>query len=93
VQRLRHQAQAAGNLQSNQYQNVTVQTAPAPAPAPASKGSGTPVVTASSPPTTIIIEPADPQVVYVPSYNPSNTYGTWAYPASPPAYYPPPPMY
>ena len=34
VQRLRHQAQAAGNLQSNQYQNVTVQTAPAPAPHP-----------------------------------------------------------
>lgn len=91
VQRLRHQAQAAGNLQSNQYQNVTVQTAPAPAPA--SSGSSTQVVTASSPPTTIIIEPSDPQVVYVPSYNPTTTYGTWAYPASPPAYYPPPPMY
>lgn len=89
VQRLRHQAQAAGNLQSNQYQNVTVQTAPAPA----SGGSSTQVVTASSPPTTIIIEPADPQVVYVPSYNPTTTYGTWAYPASPPVYYPPPPMY
>ncbi len=89
VQRLRHQAQAAGNLQSNQYQNVTVQTAPAPA----SSGSSTQVVTASSPPTTIIIEPADPQVVYVPSYNPTTSYGTWAYPASPPVYYPPPPMY
>lgn len=89
VQRLRHQAQAAGNLQSNQYQNVTVQAAPAPAPA----SSSTQVVAASSPPTTIIIEPADPQVVYVPSYNPTTTYGTWAYPASPPPYYPPPPMY
>ncbi|OII57493.1 hypothetical protein BIW19_12335, partial [Pseudomonas putida] len=89
VQRLRHQAQAAGNLQSNQYQNVTVQTAPATA----SSGSSTQVVTASSPPTTIIIEPADPQVVYVPSYNPTTSYGTWAYPASPPVYYPPPPMY
>ncbi|KIY38463.1 hypothetical protein TZ03_22525 [Pseudomonas sp. 10-1B] len=89
VQRLRHQAQTAGNLQSNQYQNVTVQTAPAPA----SSGSSTQVVAASSPPTTIVIEPADPQVVYVPSYNPSTTYGTWAYPASPPVYYPPPPMY
>ena len=91
VQRLRHQAQAAGNLQSNQYQNVTVQTAPAPAQA--SSGSSTQVVKTSSPPTTIIIEPSDPQVVYVPSYNPTTTYGTWAYPASPPAYYPPPPMY
>ncbi|EOG3620740.1 DUF3300 domain-containing protein [Pseudomonas putida] len=95
VQRLRHQAQAAGNLQSNQYQNVTVQTttAPAAAPAPAPASGGTQVVTASAPPTTIVIEPADPQVVYVPSYNPTTTYGTWAYPASPPVYYPPPPMY
>lgn len=92
VQRLRHQAQAAGNLQSNQYQNVTVQAAPAAAPA-SSGGSSKQAAPASSPPTTIIIEPADPQVVYVPSYNPTTTYGTWAYPASPPVYYPPPPMY
>ncbi|WEK28220.1 MAG: DUF3300 domain-containing protein [Candidatus Pseudomonas phytovorans] len=80
VQRLRHQAQAAGNLQSNQYQNVTVQAAPVAQPS-------------SSPASTIIIQPADPQVVYVPSYNPTTIYGTWAYPASPPVYYPPPPMY
>ncbi|WP_339525524.1 DUF3300 domain-containing protein [Pseudomonas sp. EL_65y_Pfl2_R96] len=79
VQRLRHQAQAAGNLQSNQYQNVTVQ----PVAAPASAGSTS----------TVIIQPSDPQVVYVPSYNPTTTYGTWPYPASPPAYYPPPPAY
>ena len=91
VQRLRHQAQAAGNLQSSQYQHVTVQTAPAPAPA--ASGSSTQGAAASSPPTTIVIAPADPQVVYVPSYNPTTTYGTWAYPASPPVYYPPPPMY
>lgn len=95
VQRLRHQAQAAGNLQSNQYQNVTVQNtiAPAAAAAPASSGGSSQVITASAPPTTIVIEPADPQLVYVPTYNPTTTYGTWAYPASPPAYYPPPPMY
>lgn len=38
----------------------------------------------------IIIESASPQVVYVPSYNPTVVYGTWAYPAYPPApYYPP----
>jgi hypothetical protein len=37
----------------------------------------------------IIIESASPQVVYVPSYNPTVVYGTWAYPAYPPApYYP-----
>ncbi|MGO9612807.1 MAG: DUF3300 domain-containing protein [Dissulfurispiraceae bacterium] len=39
---------------------------------------------------TIIIESANPQVVYVPSYNPTVVYGAWAYPAYPPyPYYPP----
>lgn len=39
---------------------------------------------------TIIIAPSNPQVVYVPTYNPTVVYGTWAYPAYPPAsYYPP----
>ncbi len=41
--------------------------------------------------TVVVIEPADPQVVYVPSYNPAVVYGAWPYPAYPPAYYPPPP--
>jgi len=79
VQRLRRQAEAAGNLKSNEQQKVSHQAAAA-----------TPAATA---PQTIIIEPADPQVVYVPSYNPSMVYGTWAYPAYPPYYYPPPPYY
>jgi hypothetical protein len=74
VQRLRAQAQKAGNLKSTEQQKVIVQQ--------------------SAPTTTIIqIEPADPQVVYVPSYNPTVVYGTWAYPAYPPPYYPPPPGY
>ena len=39
---------------------------------------------------TIIIQPANPQVIYVPSYNPTVVYGPWPYPAYPPvAYYPP----
>lgn len=39
---------------------------------------------------TIIIQPANPQVVYVPTYNPEVVYGAWAYPTYPPyAYYPP----
>lgn len=46
VQRVRAQAQAAGNLQSNDKQTVTSQSS------------------------TIIIEPANPQVIYVPQYNP-----------------------
>ena len=38
----------------------------------------------------IIIEPASPQVIYVPAYNPTVVYGAWAYPAYPPyPYYPP----
>lgn len=74
VQRLRAKAQQAGNLQSNQQQTVTVQPAPA--------GSTTTQ--------TIIIQPANPQVVYVPTYNPTVVYGAWPYPAYPPApYYPP----
>jgi hypothetical protein len=35
-----------------------------------------------------VIAPTDPQVVYVPSYNPSWAYGSWPYPAYPPTYYP-----
>ena len=89
VQNLRRQAQAAGNLQSNQYQNVKVEVA-TPASAPTSAQEAAP---AASSPSTIIIQPADPQVVYVPTYNPTTTYGTWPYPASPPTYYPPPPAY
>jgi hypothetical protein len=38
----------------------------------------------------IKIEPASPQVVYVPTYNPTVVYGAWPYPAYPPySYYPP----
>ncbi len=39
---------------------------------------------------TIIIQPADPQIVYVPQYNPTVVYGTWPYPTyAPYPYYPP----
>ncbi|MBB1519393.1 DUF3300 domain-containing protein [Aquipseudomonas guryensis] len=90
VQRLRRQAQAAGNLESNEQQRVTEQpAAPAPTPAPNSSGE---VVQQPAAPSTIIIEPAQPQVVYVPSYNPNVVYGTWPYPSQP-VYYPPPPGY
>ena len=43
--------------------------------------------------TIIRIEPANPEVVYVPAYNPTVVYGTWPYPAYPPYYYPPAPYY
>ena len=89
VQRLRAKAQAAGNLKSTPEQKVTVEPAPAdtPPPPPTTRGSPPP----PPPPTQIItIEPANPQVVYVPTYNPTVVYGAWPYPAYPPySYYPP----
>ncbi|HEX9144434.1 MAG TPA: DUF3300 domain-containing protein [Candidatus Binatia bacterium] len=38
----------------------------------------------------ITIEPANPQVIYVPAYEPTVVYGVWPYPAYPPYYYYPP---
>src|SRR5881394_809430 len=35
-----------------------------------------------------IIQPASPEIVYVPQYNPSWAYGAWPYPAYPPIWYP-----
>jgi len=43
---------------------------------------------------TIIIEPAKPDVIYVPSYSCSYVYGPWWYPSYPPyVWYPPPPAF
>ena len=38
----------------------------------------------------IVIEPTDPQTVYVPYYDPAVVYGAWPYPAYPPYYWPTP---
>ena len=43
--------------------------------------------------TIVRIEPANPQVIYVPTYNPTVVYGTWWYPAYPPYYWAPYPAY
>jgi hypothetical protein len=43
--------------------------------------------------TVIVIEPAKPDVIYVPAYNPTVVYGSWGYPAYPPYYWPPSPIY
>ncbi|HXT78453.1 MAG TPA: DUF3300 domain-containing protein, partial [Acetobacteraceae bacterium] len=77
VQRLRHQAQSQGHLQSTPQQ--VVRTEPAPA--------------GSSAPQTIVIAPAQPDVVYVPSYSPAQVYGTWPYPTYPPVVAAPAPGY
>ncbi|OPY81165.1 MAG: hypothetical protein A4E65_01203 [Syntrophorhabdus sp. PtaU1.Bin153] len=39
---------------------------------------------------TIVIQPTNPEVIYVPTYNPTVVYGAWAYPSYPPyPVYPP----
>jgi hypothetical protein len=63
VQRLRRQAQAAGNLRSTTYETVEAE------------GSQ------------IVIVPAEPDIVYVPVYDPVFVYGPWPYPAYPPFYF------
>jgi hypothetical protein len=80
VQRLRRQAQQTGHLKTTEQQVVSTQATV--------DDQGQP-----TPDPTIVIQPANPQVVYVPSYNPSVVYGTWPYPAYPPVYYPPPASY
>ncbi|HQD14482.1 MAG TPA: DUF3300 domain-containing protein [Ottowia sp.] len=86
VQRLRQRAQQAGNLKSNEQITVSTQK---PEPAPA-----TVVVQQSAPPPqVIVIEPAQPSVVFVPAYNPMYVFGPWPYPAYAPFFFPPPPGY
>ena len=85
IQVLRQRAYDAGNLKTTEQQKVIVQPA-APAPAAAA-----PVTNVTQ--QTIIIEPAQPQVVFVPTYNPTVVFGTWMYPTFPPVYFPPPPGY
>lgn len=40
---------------------------------------------------TIVIDPVNPYIVYVPAYNSDAVYGVWPYPDFPPVYLPPPP--
>lgn len=90
VQRLRSLAQQTGALKSTPQQTVT--TTPKKSVVTTSSAASTPSSTATAPASTVIkIEPADPQVVYVPSYNPSTVYGTWPNTAYPPVYLPPTP--
>ncbi len=70
IQVMRNRAMAAGTLKSTSQQRVVVQTAPPPGEAP-------PVVVqgGAPPPQVIVIQPAQPNTVYVPTYNPSTVYG------------------
>lgn len=89
VQRLRAIAQQTGTLKSTPQQKVIV-TPAAPVSASSSTAATATAHTAAPAPTQVIkIEPTNPQVVYVPSYNPSTVYGTWPNSAYPPVYLPP----
>jgi len=75
VQVMRQRAEQAGNLKSTSQQTVSVQNqAPSAAPAPASSGEPQTTIV-QAPPQTIVIQPAQPDVVYVPTYNPTAVYG------------------
>ncbi|HXD07272.1 MAG TPA: DUF3300 domain-containing protein, partial [Burkholderiaceae bacterium] len=83
IQRLRAKAQQSGNLKTTEQQKVIVEQAPPPQDgqsAPASQ-------------TIVKIEPTNPEVIYVPAYNPTVVYGGWTYAAYPPYYWPPYPAY
>ncbi|MBI0331569.1 DUF3300 domain-containing protein [Burkholderia plantarii] len=79
IQVMRQRAQKAGHLSSGSKLHVTqiTQAAPPPSYTPAQSGpaiyEGPPIV--PPPPQTIVIEPAQPDTVYVPAYNPAVVYG------------------
>ena len=90
VQKLRSMAQQTGTLKTTPQQTVT--TAPVTVNqnnTTVKESSGTSSAQAPAP-TVIKIEPTDPQVVYVPTYNPTTAYGTWPNTAYPAVYLPPP---
>lgn len=91
VQKLRALAQQTGTLKSTPQQKVTSEPTVTSAANTGPAKSGTTTVVHSAPSTIIKIEPADPQVVYVPTYNPTTVYGTWPNTVYPPVYLPPPP--
>jgi hypothetical protein len=78
VQQLRARADAAGNLKSSNEQQV--RRGPAPPR----------IVGEPDLPDYYIIEPVDPDVIYVPIYDPYQVYGVWPYPAYRPFYWYPP---
>jgi len=55
--------------------------------------ASTPQQTVSGEPGEIVIEPSNPQIVYVPAYDPTAVYGLWPYPDYPPYYFPWPGVY
>lgn len=75
VQTLRQRADAAGNLKTTPQQKVS---------RTARQGSG------AGPASVIAIEPVDPDMLYVPVYDPVLAYGAWPYGGYQPFYWYPP---
>jgi Predicted membrane protein len=90
VQKLRRLAQQTGSLKSGTEQKVS--STPVKRAASVQSGSTSSSVSHVSEPTETIIkiEPANPDVIYIPNYNPTVVYGTWPDTAYPPVYLPPP---
>ncbi|AYN27526.1 DUF3300 domain-containing protein [Buttiauxella sp. 3AFRM03] len=86
VQKLRLMAEQTGTLKTTPQQTVTT--------TPVTVNQNTtvqePSTTSAAPAQVIKIEPTNPEVVYVPTYNPTTAYGTWPNTAYPPVYLPPP---
>jgi hypothetical protein len=93
VQRLRQQAMSTGHLESSEHQVVRTEQVAYTAPVAVEGQPQAVPETVATERSAIVIEPAQPDVVYVPSYNPATVYGTWPYPTYPPVYLPPPPGY
>ncbi|ENL1649047.1 TPA: DUF3300 domain-containing protein [Raoultella ornithinolytica] len=93
VQKLRAIAQQTGTLKSSPQQKVTTsKVTPPPTTSAATTTVKTTTVVEPAPTTEIIkIESTDPNVVYVPTYNPNTVYGTWPNTTYPPVYLPPTP--
>jgi hypothetical protein len=76
IQVMRQRAYQAGNLKTNQQQSVSVENQQAGSePSPASSGEQQQTTVVQAPPQTIVIQPAQPELVYVPTYNPTAVYG------------------
>jgi hypothetical protein len=101
IQVMRQRAASSGNLKNTKQLRIAVRPRAEPAPAyDYAQAPGEPQVydgpeMIPPPPETIVIEPAEPDVVYVPAYNPGVVYGEplpvypgYAYEPAP-VYYPP----
>jgi hypothetical protein len=80
IQRLRARAESTGSLRTTNQQRIVRVAAPP-----------SPIIVGAAPLTEYIaIEPVNPEILYVPVYDPVVVYGAWPYPAYLPFYWSPP---